>query len=572
MSERIFIGVAWPYANGPLHLGHIAGAYLPPDIFARYHRAKGNVVLMVSGSDQHGTPITIRAEQEGKTPAEITSTYHEQFLESWQKLGISFDLFTTTGTANHAKVAQDFFRVLLKRGYIYKATVEQPFCPECRRYLPDRYVEGICPHCSYTDARGDQCDQCGQPLSPAELITARCGICGATPEFKDSEHFFLKLTAFESQLLAWVRKQSHWRPNVLNFTLRYLEGGLKDRAITRDIDWGVPLSIDGYPEKRLYVWFEAVIGYLSASKEWAKSSGDAEKWRQFWQGDVKSYYFIGKDNIPFHTIIWPAMLLGYGGLNLPYDVPANEYLTIEGRKLSSSRNLAVWLPDYLSRYNPDPLRYLLSVNMPETGDTDFSWREFLRRNNDELVATYGNLVHRVLTFVYRNFDGCVPKYSKYNEIHKYLDNLNEDLSTTNILDTRSMNAIEDAKMLFREMGSCLSRCQFKQAIMAAMLVAHDTNRYLDEKSPWKAVKEDRQAAADALYVALYIISCLKTVLYPFLPFSSQKVHEYLGFEGRVENYGWQPMAPKPKQKLLPPEPLFAKLDEKLVAEETNRLS
>mgnify|MGYP001394336718 CR=1 FL=1 len=576
MSERIFIGVAWPYANGPLHLGHIAGAYLPPDIFARYHRAKGNEVLMVSGSDQHGTPITIRAEQEGKTPAEIAAKYHKQFLESWQKLGISFDLFTTTGTANHARVAQDFFLTFLKRGYIYKASAQQPFCPKCQRFLPDRYIEGTCPHCDYTEARGDQCEQCGQPLTPAELIKPRCGICGTTPEFKDSEHFFLKLTAFEDQLLSWVRKQSHWRPNVLNFTKRYLEGGLKDRAITRDIDWGVPLPLDGFGDKRLYVWFEAVIGYLSASKEWAKSKGDEEKWRFFWQkdGGAKSYYFIGKDNIPFHTIIWPAMLLGYDGLNPPYDVPANEYLTIEGRKLSSSRNWAVWLPDYLSRYDPDPLRYLLSVNMPETGDADFSWREFLRRNNNELVATYGNLVHRILTFVYKNFDCKVPEHSRYNEMREYLGDLDRHAILANVFisDTPSRDLIEGAKdFLFKEVGRHLEKCHFRHALANIMNFAHEVNRYLDEKSPWKVIKEDRQAAADALYVALYAISCLKTALYPFLPFSSQKVHEYLGFKGRVEDYGWQPTVPVPGQKLLPPEPLFSKLDEGLVAEETARL-
>ena len=551
MSERIFIGVAWPYANGPLHLGHIAGAYLPPDIFARYHRAKGNEVLMVSGSDQHGTPITIRAGQEGKMPAEIASKYHEQFLSSWQKLGISFDLFTSTGTANHARVAQDFFLTLLNKGYIYKASAQQPLCPKCQRFLPDRYIEGTCPHCGYTGARGDQCDQCSQPLTPAELVEPRCGVCGTTPEFKESEHFFLKLTAFEDQLLSWVREQSHWRPNVLNFTLRYLEGGLKDRAITRDIDWGVPLPLDGFPDKRLYVWFEAVIGYLSASKEWAKLNGDEEKWHSFWQGDVKSFYFIGKDNIPFHTIIWPAMLLGYGGLNLPYDVPANEYLTIEGRKLSSSRNLAVWLPDYLSRYDPDPLRYLLSVNMPETGDADFSWREFLRRNNDELVATYGNLVHRVLTFVYRNFDGCVPIYDD--------------------IDARGNALLNKSGAIFNTIDGLLSRCSFKQALRMTMTVAQETNRYLDEKSPWKVIKQDRQAAANSLYVALCVISHLRTMLYPFLPFSSQRLHEYLGFGGKVEEDGWQLRVPPPGQKLLPPEPLFSKLDEGLVAEETARL-
>ena len=552
MSERIFIGVAWPYADGPLHLGHIAGAYLPPDIFARYHRTKGNEVLMVSGSDQHGTPITIKAGQEGKKPGEIANDYHQQFLDSWQKLGISFDLFTTTGTANHAEVAQDIFLTLLNRGHIYRAIVSQPFCPQCQRFLPDRYIEGTCPHCEFSGTRGDQCDACGKPLNTAELIDPHCRLCGTTPQFKDSEHFFLKLSAFRDRLLAWVRQQTHWRQNVLNFTTRYLEGGLKDRAITRDIDWGVPVPVSGFEDKRIYVWCEAVIGYLSAAKEWAKSSGDEGKWRSFWEDkDVKSYYFIGKDNIPFHTIIWPAMLMGYDNLNLPYDVPANEFLTIEGRKLSTSRNWAVWLPDYLSRYAPDPLRYLLSINMPETSDTDFSWREFIRRNNDELVATYGNLVHRVLTFVYRSFDGCVPHYDQ--------------------IDARGKALESTAYALLNDVGKLISDCHFKQAIKTAMSLAHETNRYLDEKSPWKVIKDDPQAAANSLYVALEIISCLKTMLYPFLPFSSQKLHEYLGFKGNVEDDGWQLHLPSPGQKLLPPEPLFSKLDEELVEEEASRL-
>jgi len=553
MSERIFIGVAWPYANGSLHLGQIAGAYLPPDIFARYHRTKGNEVLMVSGSDQHGTPITIKAEQEGKKPSEIAAKYHQQFLESWQKFGISFDLFTTTGTANHAQVAQDIFLTLLNRGYIYKDTVSQPFCPQCQRFLADRYIEGTCPYCNSPGARGDQCEACGKPLSPAELIDPHCRICGTTPTFKDTEHFFLKLSAFNDQLLAWVKQQTHWRPNALNFSTRYLEEGLKDRAITRDIDWGVPVPVDGFASKRIYVWFEAVIGYLSAAKEWAASSGDKERWRAFWQNnEAKSYYFIGKDNIPFHTLIWPAMLMGYGdNLNLPYDVPANEFLTIEGRKLSTSHNWAVWLLDYLSRYDPDPLRYLLSINMPETADTDFSWREFVRRNNDELVATYGNLVHRVLTFVYRNFDGCVPKHGELNDLSK--------------------DVIKDAKHHLDVIGKLISDCHFKQAIMRAMLVAQETNRYLDGQSPWMVIKENRQAAANSLYVALQVIANLKTMLYPFLPFSSQKLHELLGFKGSIEDSGWQVQSLPPGQRLLPPQPLFAKLDDSLVEEETKKL-
>lgn len=551
MSERIFIGVAWPYVNGPPHLGHIAGAYLPADIFARYHRIKGNEVLMVSGSDRHGTPITIQAEQEGKKPEEIADKYHGQFVESWQKLGITWDLYTSTGTLNHAVVTHDIFLTLFDKGYIYKSTTSQPYCPKCRRFLPDRYVEGTCPHCGDTGARGDQCDQCGKPLNAAEIVGPRCRQCGTPPEFRETEHFFLKLSAFQEQLKEWVKQQTHWRPNVLNFTLGFLEEGLNDRAITRDIDWGITVPVPGFESKRIYVWFENIIGYLSASKEWAKSIGNPEKWRDFWQGETKSYYFIGKDNIIFHTMNWPAMLMGYGGLNLPYDVPSNEFLTIESKKGSKSRNWAVWVLDYLSRYDPDPLRYFISANMPETSDTDFSWADFIRRNNDELVATYGNLAHRVLTFTYRNFEGCVPQAGE--------------------LDSHAQDLLDEAQKTLDTMDKLLYDCHFRAAITSAFSLAQQANRYLDEKSPWKTIKQDRPAAATALYVALAALSCLKTGLYPFLPFSSQKLHEFLGFKGSVADDGWQLHLPAPEQKLLPPQPLFTKLDEKLAEAEISRL-
>ena len=326
MPQRILVAVAWPYANGSLHLGHLAGCYLPADIFARYHRLKGDEVLMVSGSDQHGTPITIRAEQEGISPQAVVDRYHPEFLRSWERMGISFDLFTNTGTDNHRQVVQDVFRTLYEKDYIYLDTMRLPYCPTCRRYLPDRYVEGTCPHCGNLGARGDQCDNCGRTLNPEDLLEPRCGICGTRPEFRDSEHFFLRLSAFQEPLLEWVRRQTHWRPNVLNFTRSYLEDGLHDRAISRDIEWGVPLPVEGHEGKRIYVWFEAVIGYLSACVEWA--GGRPEVWEPFWKDqDTRAYYFIGKDNIPFHTMIWPAMLMGYEGLNLPYDVPANEFLS-----------------------------------------------------------------------------------------------------------------------------------------------------------------------------------------------------------------------------------------------------
>ncbi len=551
MSERIFIGVAWPYANGSLHLGQIAGANLPADIFARFHRLKGNDVLMVSGSDQHGTPITIKAEQEGKKPEEIAEFYQREYLDCWQQLGITFNLFTTTGTKNHAETAQDIFLKLLEKGYLYKATMSQLYCTQCRRYLPDRYVEGVCPFCNAPGARGDQCDACGKPINATELIDPYCRTCRTTPVSRDSEHFFLKLSAFQEKLEKWVARQSHWRPNVIGLTMRYLKEGLKDRAITRDIEWGVPVPVEGFENKRLYVWFEAVIGYLSASKQWATLRGDNDEWRPFWQDDVKSYYFIGKDNIPFHTLIWPAMLMGYEGLALPYDVPSNEFLTIEGRKISTSQNWAVWLPDYLERYDPDPLRYLLSINMPETSDTDFSWREFVRRNNDELVATYGNLVNRVLTFTYRNYDGSVPEPGELADADK-------------ILTKNTESSLEQT-------GELISKCSFRQAIMTAMSAARDANRYLDDKAPWKVIKEDRQAAAASLYVALGVITQLKTMFYPFLPFSSQKVHEYLGFEGQVEDGGWKWQDLPAGQTLKEPQPLFKKLDESIIEEETRRI-
>jgi len=551
LPENILVAVAWPYANGPLHLGHIAGAYLPADIFARYHRLKGNRVLMVSGSDQHGTPITLKAEKERLSPAEVASRYHGEFLESWQKLGISFDLFTTTDTVNHAEVTHDIFLRLMDKGYIYKGSMPQAYCPKCKRSLPDRYVEGTCPNCNYNAARGDQCDNCGRTLNPSDLIDVRCRTCSSTPIFENSEHYFLKLSAFEEQLRKWVEDKTFWRQNVQKFTLGFLEGGLKDRAITRDIEWGVSVPQPGFEKKRIYVWFEAVIGYLSASKEWARLQGRDDDWRQFWTGESKSYYFIGKDNIPFHTIIWPAMLMGYGGLNLPYDVPANEFLTVEGKKLSTSRNWAVWLPDYLQRYDPDPLRYYLSISMPETGDMDFSWHEFLRKNNDELVATYGNLVNRVLSFTNRNFDAAVPDPGELDDVSK--------------------NLLEKARQTLGEVDRQLYRCHFKEALKAAMALAQDANRYLDNTAPWKMLKQDRQAAGRSVYTAISAISALKTMLYPFLPFTSQRLHNFLGFEGDVRDAGWEFQLPPAGRRLPQPQALFVKLEDKIVAEEMAQL-
>lgn len=543
MMEKVFIGVAWPYANGHLHLGHIAGVYLPADILKRYHKFCGNDVLMVSGSDCHGTPITYKAEEEGVSPLEIAERYHKSFVETWEKLGITFDLFTKTSTENHKEVVSEIFLKLLEKGYIYKGKTESFFCEKCQKFLPDRYVGGTCPHCGDIDARGDQCDSCGKPIATEELKAPKCRFCKNEPYLRESEHFFLKLTALNDELLKWIETKNHWKNNVKNFTFNYLKEGLKDRPITRDIEWGVSVPVEGFDNKRIYVWFEAVIGYLSATKQWANDNNTKERWKDFWQdASTKSYYMIGKDNIPFHSIIWPAILMAYGGLNLPYDVPANEYLNLAGRQFSTSRNWAVWAPDYLEKYDPDPLRYILSTNMPETSDTDFSWPEFIRRNNDELVATYGNLVNRVLTFTYKNFDQMVPEHGEFDALDK------------EILD-RSL-------LTFDRVGQFISRCQFRNGIWEAMKLAQSANQYLDKKEPWKKIKVNKEECGTSLYVVIQVINTLKTALYPYLPFSSENLNGILGFKEKlIDKTQWKTEEVPSGQLLNQPFPLFKKLEE-----------
>ncbi len=558
MPERILLGVAWPYANGSLHIGQLVGAYLPADIFARYHRTAGNDVLMVSGSDVHGTPITVRAEQEDRTPEEVASQYHEEFLECWEKMGITFDCYTSTGTENHARVTQDIFLKLLESGDIFKQTMELPYCTVEGRFLLDRYVEGTCPFCGDDGARGDQCDNCGRVLDPFDLKNPRCKFDLSTPEPRESEHFFLRLSAYSETLKTWLSDdKEHWRKNVRNFALGLTEQGLLDRSITRDLTWGVPIPVEGFETKRIYVWFDAVIGYLSAAIEWAEKEGTPERWREWWQDpEAKSYYFIGKDNIWFHALIWPAQLMGYSkatgeSYNLPYDVPANQFLTIKGAKQSTSKQLAVFVPDFLERYDPDPLRYYLSAIMPETADADFTWAGFVQRNNDELVATWGNLVNRVLTFTYKNFDKSVPEPG--------------DLSDG---DRALISRVEEA---LEETGREIAAGNFRSALEAGMSAAREANRYVEENAPWKLLKEDRERCATVLYTAIAAISGLKTALYPFLPFTCQKLHGYLGSEGPVQAGGWQLVMPAGGRPLAKAEPLFKKLDPEIAEEEEAKL-
>jgi methionyl-tRNA synthetase len=590
MTENILVCTAWPYANGDLHIGHLAGAYLPPDIFARYHRLKGNNVLMVSGSDSHGTPITLRADAEGVTPLEVFERFHLRFLETFQQIGVTYDLFTHTDTENHHRISQDIFMACFKRGYLYKHTEAQFYSVTEGRFLPDRYIEGICPICGYNGARGDQCDNCKSLLNPTELINPRSKNDGSTPVLRETEHFYLDLSKLSEDILEYLsHDKEHWRPNVINFSLQYVKEGLKGRAITRDIEWGVPVPLPDYEQKRLYVWFEAVIGYFSASIEWAANSGKPENWKDWWyQPEAKTYYFIGKDNIPFHAVIWPAELIAAGRrlyeedsgklLNLPYDVPANEYLNMEGEKLSTSRNWAVWAPDLLERYDPDPVRYYLTAIAPENRDTDFTFEDFIRRNNDELLATWGNLVNRVLGFAYSRYEGKVPPIGPAG------------------LDEADQGVLAQVEAGFETVGDLLAAVKLKAALEEVMKLARSTNVYLDSKAPWKMIKDDPAQAGTSIYVALKVIDNLKILFSPFLPHTCQRLHTYLGYEeqlfGRqyVQTFSeanrqhvalcydnsqavghWQPSQLASGQVLRKPEPLYRKIEPSVAQEEIARL-
>ncbi len=588
--EHILVCVAWPYASADIHQGNVTGSYLPADIFARYHRLRGANVLMVSGSDSHGTPVTVRADAEGRTPEEVFIHYHNRFLELFQKLGLSYDLFTHTDTANHHRVAQDIFLALLNNGYLYRQFTPQMYSPAADRFLPDRYVEGTCPNCGYTRARGDQCDNCNTLFeSASELINPRSQLDDSALELRDTEHFFLDLPKLaEDGLADWIQAdKEHWRPQVINFARNLiLNEGLRGRAVTRDLAWGIPVPVPGFEHKVLYVWFEAVIGYLSAAIEWAHHNGTPEAWKDWWYGDdARTLYFIGKDNIPFHSVIWPAQLLGVRRLyesdenkqlNLPYDVPANEFMNMEGRKISGSHNWGVWMLDALERHDPDPLRYYLTVAMPETRDSDWSWQSYVERNNNELVANWGNLVNRVLNMTNRYFDGIVPEPAVLGERDRAL-----------------LAAIDEG---FTQVGALYNAARFRAAAQEVMALSARVNQYLEETSPWKTAKIDQEATACSLYTALQAINGLKVLFAPILPFTSQRLHELLGAEGQLfgnqivrefdDNgrvhralvYDGSPAACEwlraeipPGRELPQPEALFRKLEESVADEEMERL-
>ena len=587
MAENILVCIAWPYANADIHQGNVTGSHLPGDIYARFHRLRGNRVAMVSGSDSHGTPVTVKAEEMGQSTLATYEHFHARFLEMFRRLGISYDLFTSTHTETHFRVSQDMFKQLLGNEYLYRKVTPQMFSPEAGKFLPDRYVEGTCPNCGYTGARGDQCENCNTLFeSAAELINPRSKRDNSSLVLRDTEHYFLDLPAIAADSLSeWIHDdKEHWRPQVINFARGFIDGGLIGRAVTRDMDWGIPVPVDDadFEGKVLYVWYEAVIGYLSATIEWAANEGDPDAWRDWWYNPAaRTLYFIGKDNTPFHTVFWPAQLLGSRGLysdnpaallNLPYDVPANEFMNMEGAKISGSRQWAVWMLDALDRYDPDPLRYYLTTNMPEARDSEWTWNGFIERNNNELVANWGNLVNRVLSMTRRYFGGVVPEPGELTAA-----------------DTALLAAIDAG---FDTVAELYDGCKFRAAVGEVLRLSSLVNQYLEATSPWTTGKNDPAATGRALYVALQAISGLKVLWAPVLPFTCQALHEMLGESGALFGQSvvrefdeptrshlaltydgagavgrWERAIIPAGRQLPPPQPLFKKLESEAAEQE-----
>jgi methionyl-tRNA synthetase len=599
--SRVLSAVAWPYANGPRHIGHVAGFGVPSDVFSRYMRMAGHDVLMVSGTDEHGTPLLVAADQEGVTPRELADKNNAVIVQDLVDLGLSYDLFTRTTTGNHYLVVQEMFTTVHRNGYMVEQTTLSAISPSTGRTLPDRYIEGTCPICGYAEARGDQCDNCGNQLDPTDLKDPRSKINGETPDFVETQHFFLDLPALAEALGEWLDEREAsgtWRPNVIKFS-RNILGEIRQRAMTRDIDWGIPIPLDGWRDqpKRLYVWFDAVIGYLSASIEWARRQGEPDRWREWWNDpEALSYYFMGKDNIVFHSQIWPAELLaydgrgdhggspgGYGTLQLPTEVVSSEFLTMESRQFSTSRGHVILVHDMLARYQPDALRYFISAAGPETSDADFTWAEFVQRTNSELVAGWGNLVNRTATMISKNF-GEVPACGDLEPV-----------------DEAVLGVVRDA---FDTVGELIGRHRHRAAIAESMRAVGEVNKYLTVTEPYKMKDESqRDRLATVLHVAAQCVLDCNTLLAPFLPHSSNKVWRVLGGEGEfmpmphvehVEDLdpdegaglhvypiitgdysGTPPWRHRPIEvgtKIDKPAPVFTKLDPAIVDVELERLS
>lgn len=539
MMKNILIGGAWPYANGSLHIGHIAGL-LGGDVLARYHRAVGDNVYFVSGSDCHGTPVGIRAKQEGKNPREISDFYHEEFRECFQKLGFSYDNYTKTSSREHTDFVRDFHKKLYDSKYVYEKEVPQAYCETCGTFLADRFVVGKCPKCG-GDARGDQCDSCGTVLDPESLENPRCAICKKEISFKNSRHLYIAISQLENQLKELVENQSLWRKNAIAFTNRYIEEGLRDRALTRDLDWGIPVPKKGYEDKTIYIWAENVLGYLSASKTAADNRGD--DFASLWGENSYHYYVHGKDNIPFHTIILPALLLANNkNWHLPDQIVSSEYMTLEGRKISTSQNYAIWIKDLLKHYEPDSIRYYFLANGPEKKDADFSWRDYVHSHNGELLGTYGNFINRSLSFIQKYWDGIIPE------------------------GTENPALAEKTEALFMTTGELIKKGAFKDALGGLLEFTRWANKFFDTSQPWITRTEDETACKDTLFQCVQIIANLAVLFYPFLPFSSEKVCIWLDI-----SHTWERKSVPAGYHLPETEILFQRIDKKVIEEESEKL-
>jgi methionyl-tRNA synthetase len=544
--SKVFITSALPYANGPCHLGHLRSTYIPADIYARYNRMKERDVLFVCASDEHGTPIAVRAEQEGKPPKEVAGRYYEMIKKDLKSCNISFDNFSRTTDPKHYEISQNFFLKLYENGYIYEKIIKQPYCEECARFLPDRYVEGICPHCNSEGARGDHCETCGRHLEPTQLVEPTCLICKSTPEIRESKQYFFKLSHFQEELKDWIENNEQLPPNVKNYALQWLKEGLKDWILTRDMEWGIPVPLEDAKGKIIYVWGEAFLGYISSAAQWSERSG--KPWEDYWND--KAVHFIGKDIIYHHSIFWPALLMAYG-CKLPYTIIAGEYLSLEGRKMSTSKNWVIWASDFLKTFDSDTLRYYLVANAPLSRDTDFSWEDFQRRVNDELADVLGNFLHRTFTFTTRFFEGKIPEPSD-------LDEYDEEFKSR-------------IKALPSTVADYIENYKFREGIIEIIKQAKYGNKYFNDKEPWKTIKNDKKRAANCLYLANQLAKTMAITLIPYMPVKTQEILKTLNISS--EDLKWDEAADfiPAGHMINKATPIFSKVEDDVITKEKEEL-
>ena len=559
--ERLLVTAALPYANGPIHLGHLAGAYLPSDIYVRYQRLKKREIVFICGSDEHGVPITLTADKEGITPQAVVDRYHGMNKAAFEKLGISFDNYSRTSLPLHHSTAQEFFLDFQSRGILKEKQEKQFYDEKARMFLPDRYVEGTCPVCSNPEARGDQCERCGSYLNPSDLINPRSKITGETPVVRETTHLYFPLGAFQQRLEAYIQERDRkdgWKENVLNYCQTWFKDGLQDRAVTRDLDWGVKVPLKGYESKVIYVWFDAVLGYISSTKEWSQRIGKPDEWKKFWQGDGTKYVaFIGKDNVVFHCIVFPAMLMAWNDAHeqkyvLPDNVPANEFLNFEGEKFSKSRGVGIYVQDFLAKYPPDPLRYYLAVALPEYRDSDFTWRDFQAKTNNELADILGNFVNRTVAFAGKNFGGVVPDRGGLTDLDRGI--------------------LETLKSTPAAAGDLYEHYRFRDGLMEVMNLARASNKYFNDSEPWKTVRSERERCATTVNISIQLARSLAVLMAPVIPHSSAKIWEILGLEGDVHSQSWDAageLQVPAGHKLGKPEILFTKIEDTVIEGELN---